>query len=244
MHRPNSPRWCVLSGVCVWLCTVGARRPEACAEIIADARCEAKASGGWRPRAIGCCTNDVLVSSLSNPVQQRIRDALEQVMPVVIEHFPEANLKPRSLPTDPKTFFIIKYTSGKGRASFGLHVDHTAVTVNIALSDDFEGGGTFMRASSKSAPTEVGRSSQGFCLRPRTGIALVHKGGVAHAGNAVTRGSRYVLVAFFYGGEKPAPPLPMPLPQRNPPAEEAEGRTSPSGHRRLQLAAPRSQLHI
>ena len=89
--------------VCVWLCTVGARRPEACAEIIADARREAKASGGWRPRAIGCCTNDVLVSSLSNPVQQRIRDALEQVMPVVIEHFPEANLKPRSLPTKSPT---------------------------------------------------------------------------------------------------------------------------------------------
>ena len=100
-------------------------------------------------------------------------------------------------------------------------MDHTAVTVNIALSDDFEGGGTFVRASSRSAPTEAGRSSQGFCLRPRTGIALVHKGGVEHAGNAVTRGLRYVLVAFFYGGEGPAPPLPMPLPQRTPAAAAA-----------------------
>ena len=89
--------------MCVAVPSVGARRPEACAEIVADAKREAMASGGWRPRAIGCCTNYVLVSSLSNPVQQRIRDALEQVMPVVIEHFPEANLKPRSLPTKSPT---------------------------------------------------------------------------------------------------------------------------------------------
>ena len=41
-----------------------------------------------------------------------------------------------------------------------LQVDHTAVTVNIALSDGFDGGGTFVRASSKAAPTEAGRSSQ------------------------------------------------------------------------------------
>lgn len=41
-----------------------------------------------------------------------------------------------------------------------MQVDHTAVTVNIALSNDFDGGGTFMRASSKAAPTEAGRSSQ------------------------------------------------------------------------------------
>ena len=41
-----------------------------------------------------------------------------------------------------------------------MQVDHTAVTVNIALSDDFDGGGTFIRASSRAAPTEEGRSSQ------------------------------------------------------------------------------------
>lgn len=56
-------------------------------------------------------------------------------------------------------------------------------------------------------------------LCDRSGIALVHNGEVAHAGNAITRGSRYVLVAFFHGGEKPAPPLPPPTP---PPAEGAK----------------------
>ena len=36
-------------------------------------------------------------------------------------------------------FFVIKYTPER-KPSFGLHVDHTKVTVNIALTDGFEGG--------------------------------------------------------------------------------------------------------
>ena len=195
----------------------------------------AEASGGWRSRAVGCCTKDVLVSSLSTSMQRSIHAAFEQViMPTVVQHFPKANVQVRSLPTAPNHFFIIKYTADGKNSSFGLHVDHTAVTVNIALSDDFDGGGTFMRASSKAAPTEVGRSSQGFCLRPRPGIALVHNGEVAHAGNAITRGCRYVLVAFFHGGEKPAPPLPPPTP----PEEGAEGRASTSGLQRTGQLTP------
>ena len=168
-------------------------------------------------------------------MQRSIHAAFEQViMPTVVQHFPKANVQVRSLPTAPNHFFIIKYTADGKNSSFGLHVDHTAVTVNIALSDDFDGGGTFMRASSKAAPTEVGRSSQGFCLRPRPGIALVHNGEVAHAGNAITRGCRYVLVAFFHGGEKPAPPLPPPTP----PEEGAEGRASTSGLQRTGQLTP------
>jgi hypothetical protein len=159
---------------------------------------------------------------------------MQVVMPVVADYYPTAKVQAKSLPSQPNHFFIIKYTADGKNASFGLHVDHTEVTVNIALSDDFDGGGTFMRASSKGAPTEAGRSSQGFCLRPRPGTALVHNGEVAHAGNAITRGSRYVLVAFFHGGEKPAPPLPPPTPPAK--GAEPEGRTSPSGlHKTGQL---------
>ena len=221
------------SGLCS--CALGAHRPEACAEITADAERVAEANGGWRSRAVGCCTKDVLVSSLSTSMQRSIHAAFEQViMPTVVQHFPKANVQVRSLPTAPNHFFIIKYTADGKNSSFGLHVDHTAVTVNIALSDNFDGGGTFMRASSKAAPTEVGRSSQGFCLRPRPGIALVHNGEVAHAGNAITRGCRYVLVAFFHGGEKPAPPLPPPTP----PEEGAEGRASTSGLQRTGQLTP------
>ena len=159
---------------------------------------------------------------------------MQVVMPVVADYYPTAKVQAKSLPSQPNHFFIIKYTADGKNDSFGLHVDHTEVTVNIALSDDFDGGGTFMRASSKGAPTEAGRSSQGFCLRPRPGTALVHNGEVAHAGNAITRGSRYVLVAFFHGGEKPAPPLPPPTPPAK--GAEPEGRTSPSGlHKTGQL---------
>lgn len=198
---------------------------ETCADIVQDAERAAERDGGWRARAVGCCTADVLVSDLSSAMRQRIHAAFEQnVMPVVAEVYPKARLNAKSLPPKPNHFFIIKYTAEKSPA-FGLHarrarqtraaplaggvasggpgrrtlltsppwsvqVDHTAVTVNVALSEDFEGGGTFIRASTATAVTESARSSMGVCLRPRAGMALVHNGEVPHAGNAVTRGRR------------------------------------------------------
>lgn len=191
---------------------------DTCAQIIADAERVAKTLGGWRNRAVGCCTQDILISQLSTAVQQRVHSAFESnVMPIVVDAFPTAKLTAQSLPTSPSRFFVIKYTAEKnGNSHFGLHVDHTEVTVNVALSDDFEGGGTFLRASTQRATTDAARSSQGLCLRPAAGMCLVHDGEVAHAGNAVTRGQRYVLVAFFNGGEKaatkPASNSPPPVP--------------------------------
>ena len=191
---------------------------DTCAQIIADAERVAKTLGGWRNRAVGCCTQDVLISQLSTAVQQRVHAAFESnVMPIACDAFPTAKLTAQSLPASPSRFFVIKYTAEK-QPSFGLHVDHTEVTVNVALSDDFEGGGTFLRASTQRATTDAARSSQGLCLRPAAGMCLVHDGHVAHAGNAVTRGQRYVLVAFFNGGEgpqavtKPASNAPLPVP--------------------------------
>ena len=80
---------------------------------------------------------------------------------------------------------MIRYEADGGTSGLLTHKDNADVSFILLLSEpaDFDGGGTFMRASSKAAPTEVGRSSQGFCLRPRPGIALVHNGEVAHAGN-------------------------------------------------------------
>ena len=72
-----------------------------------------------------------------------------------------------------------------------------------------------MRASTTKATHEAARSSNGICLRPTPGMCLVHDGKIAHAGNAVTKGTRYVLVAFFHGGEgplEPDPPPPKPPP--------------------------------
>ena len=58
-----------------------------------DAERTAQRLGGWAPRAVGCCTNDVLVSQLSAASQQHVLDAFRRViMPFAMRAFPEAKL--------------------------------------------------------------------------------------------------------------------------------------------------------
>ncbi len=129
-------------------------------------------------------------------------------MPLVCELFPEANLRADSLPAERGSFFVIKYTA-QSRPNFGLHTDGSAVTVNVALSDErkngsvaddeFSGGGTYFPARGSCA-------SSGMLMKPDAGVAILHDGKTEHAGARVTAGARYVLVGFFYGSEAPPSP--------------------------------------
>ena len=88
--------------------------PAAAAQIRADAEATAKRLGGWAPRAVGCCTNDVLVAQLGATSQQLIYDAFRRViMPYACRHFPKATLGAESLPKNPECFFLIKYSGDR-----------------------------------------------------------------------------------------------------------------------------------
>ena len=77
-------------------------------QIREDAERTAERLGGWRPRAVGCCTNDVLVSQLSSASQQLIFDAFRRViLPFACKAFPDAKLSPDSLPSSVECFFIV-----------------------------------------------------------------------------------------------------------------------------------------
>ncbi len=90
--------------------------PAAAQQIRLDAEAAAKRLGGWAPRAVGCCTNDVLVSQLGAMSQQLIFDAFRRViMPYACRFFPKANLTPDSLPKNPECFFMIKYSGDRVR---------------------------------------------------------------------------------------------------------------------------------
>lgn len=71
------------------------------------------------------------------------------------------------------------------QSGLDLHRDATPLSLNILLNrpEDFDGGGTFIEADEK-----VYAIDQGDCL--------VHSGKLAHAGMPVTRGHRFLLVAF------------------------------------------------
>ena len=125
--------------------------PAAAAAIRHDAERTAERLGGWKPRAVGCCTNDLLVSQLGVASQQLIFDAFRRViMPFAIKAFPDAKLCEDSLPSSVECFFIIKYKADKSRKEFGEHIDHTKITVNISLTsptDDYTAGGLFFPCS-------------------------------------------------------------------------------------------------
>lgn len=121
--------------------------PAAAQSIREDAERSAQKIGGWAPRAVGCCTNDILVSQLSATSQQLIFEAFRNViMPFAVKAFPDAKLNVDSLPRSVECFFIIKYKADKSRREFGEHIDHTKLTVNLSLTSpetDFDAGGLF-----------------------------------------------------------------------------------------------------
>ena len=61
---------------------------------------------------------------------------------------------------------------------------HVILSINILLSDtkDFEGGGTYF--------------NDGLTVFLEQGDVLVHSGKVKHSGLPITKGTRYIMVAF------------------------------------------------
>lgn len=65
------------------------------------------------------------------------------------------------------------------------HRDGSVLSFNIALnpSTDFDGGGTWF-------------DSLGDAIRIGEGEVVSHASGVLHGGHGITRGKRYIMVAF------------------------------------------------
>jgi hypothetical protein len=82
-----------------------------------------------------------------------------------------------------KDLFIVKYNE-ETQNKLDLHQDGSFLSINILLSDpkDFEGGGTYF--------------NDGLTAFLEQGDLLVHSGRVEHSGLPITKGTRYILVAF------------------------------------------------
>ena len=82
-----------------------------------------------------------------------------------------------------KDLFIVKYDE-QMQNKLDLHHDGSFLSMNILLSDpkDFEGGGTYF--------------NDGLTVFLEQGDLLVHSGKVKHSGLPVTKGTRYIMVAF------------------------------------------------
>jgi len=85
--------------------------------------------------------------------------------------------------------FIVKYDANR-QSHLKIHTDYSEITVNILLSDpsDFQGGGTYF--------------DDGIVTYLEKGDALIHSGRTKHAGLEITKGKRYILVAFIHIHER------------------------------------------
>ena len=79
--------------------------------------------------------------------------------------------------------FVVKYNE-QIQNKLDLHQDGSFLSINILLSDtkEFEGGGTYF--------------DDGLTMFLEQGDILVHSGKVKHAGLPVTKGTRYIMIAF------------------------------------------------
>lgn len=79
--------------------------------------------------------------------------------------------------------FIVKYDY-EMQNSLELHHDGSFLSLNILLNDpsEFEGGGTYF--------------NDGITVFSKQGDLIVHSGKVKHSGLPISKGKRYVLVAF------------------------------------------------
>ena len=130
-----------------------------------DAERTAQRLGGWAPRAVGCCTNDVLVSQLSAASQQHVLDAFRRVI-VAMRAFLRRSLAD-SPPRSVECFFVIKYKADKNRREFGEHIDHRSSpsTSRYLAGDRLRGGRALLPA-----PRPQSREERGAGLGAKKGV--------------------------------------------------------------------------
>jgi hypothetical protein len=82
--------------------------------------------------------------------------------------------------------FVVKYDADGGQTELKPHRDGSVLSFNIALnpSSDFDGGGTWFA------------SIPDYPIRIDQGHMVSHASGILHGGHGITRGKRYILVAF------------------------------------------------
>jgi hypothetical protein len=83
--------------------------------------------------------------------------------------------------------FVVRYSADEEGAQneLAIHRDNSPYSFNLVLSasSDYSGGGTYFEALDRTCHMEKG------------GVVM-HRGCMRHAGNPVTRGTRYILVGF------------------------------------------------
>jgi len=150
-----------------------------CEWFIAESENYAKLNGGWTTqRHNKYPTTDLPLEKITNIFGFTLFSFNN-----IFDRITKSYCLPDYLTFNISDLFVVKYDSSM-QNSLELHQDGSFFSINILLSDpnDFEGSGTYF--------------NDGITCYLNQGDLLVHSGKVKHSGLAITKGNRYILVAF------------------------------------------------
>jgi len=152
---------------------------DTCNWIINESELYSKENGGWTTnRHNNYPTTDIPIDKIS-PIFKYILGSLQNIIRKIYKCY----CIPESTELNILDLFIVKYEEGF-QNKLETHTDGSFLTFSIMLSSskDYEGGGT--------------EFNDGIKVFLEQGDVLVHSGYVKHSGLEVTKGKRYILVAF------------------------------------------------
>jgi hypothetical protein len=150
-----------------------------CEWIIYESELYASKNNGWTTRRHkNYPTTDIPIEKISNIFNLCLHSFNEIFDKIKISY-----CLPEYLLFNINDMFIVKYDS-EIQSTLEPHCDGSFLSINILLSNqnDFEGGGTSFK--------------DGITTFLNQGDAIVHSGKILHSGNKITKGKRYVLIAF------------------------------------------------
>lgn len=150
-----------------------------CEWIIFESENYATKNGGWTTRRhVKYPTTDLPVKNIQ-PIFNFVLLSYNEIFAKIKKSY----VLPETIEFNISDFFVVKYNS-EMQNELELHNDGSFLSINILLSNpsDFEGGGTFFNDNTITYLEQ--------------GDVLVHSGQVKHSGVKITKGTRYVLVAF------------------------------------------------
>lgn len=156
---------------------------EECQRIVDEAEIVANRMGWTTSRHGNYPTTDIPIVELPDTLQFLKKALVERIYPLLTAQFGVFLPDPSKLRV--ADGFIVKYDAKGGQTELKPHRDGSVLSFNIALNpaSDFDGGGTWFNSLNDAVKIDEGQ-------------IVSHASGVLHGGLGITRGTRYILVAF------------------------------------------------
>ena len=154
--------------------------PDMCQYIINESEKYAAANGGWTTqRHKNYPTTDLSIDKITS-----IFGLILETLNTIIGKLHKSYGLNNDVLFDIKDLFIVKYKHDE-QNHLEMHSDTSFISFNILLSHptDFEGGGTYFE--------------DGITAHLEQGDVLIHSSKTKHAGQQITKGTRYILVGFL-----------------------------------------------